>query len=287
MPPADAQVMRHMVAANSLLFKSVLDSSAAWVPMDQLFLKHGIAFDYRSCLVALMLEFDSRPQLPWQSLPPRPEPVTEVVVSSDGAVQSNVNTLISEWLLKAYSLQQSCSSRGTPTSQSFSALEDGCPLVKLGEALQCKEQKAAKRMTGKNNAFEYSPKSILNIVRFTDNLRDADSLRPAIEQAFKIVLSDALCDHLLKQQLRTPSHATVNRHQLLVDLSCMVWARRRLFNPDELWVLHLRADSSPQFGKDYLVIMVDVVATGSITSETMFSSLVKITLSASKSSYLV
>ena len=78
---------------------------------------------------------------------------------------------------------------------------------------------------------------------------------------------------IYSKDLRAPSDTTLYRNRIMVDLASMVYAQRFVFNRDRRWALHIRADSSPQFGKDYLVIMCDYIDVDRITDETVLSSL--------------
>ena len=81
-------------------------------------------------------------------------------------------------------------------------------------------------------------------------------------------LFKSLCQEL--DNLRLPSVSLLYDSRITIDLACMLYARETIFSKraDSLapWVVHLRADSSPQFGRDFLVVQADVVrlSTGTI-----------------------
>ena len=47
-----------------------------------------------------------------------------------------------------------------------------------------------------------------------------------------------------------------------LDLACMVYARRCLLNPETDFYVHLRADSSPQGGRDWFLVELDICRPG-------------------------
>ena len=70
-----------------------------------------------------------------------------------------------------------------------------------------------------------------------------------------------------------PARTTVYRFRMLVDFAAMIYSQRFVFDPQKRWAVHLRADSSPQYGKDYFVIECDHIDQDSITDSTSFSNL--------------
>ncbi|CAE7823238.1 unnamed protein product, partial [Symbiodinium sp. CCMP2456] len=118
--------------------------------------------------------------------------------------------------------------------------------------------------------FGYMPETILNTVLLCDNLKDVGALREAVQQGIRIVLSQALSDCIDAQLVRwkIPSFSTIYRHRLLLDVCTMKYSRLKIFNSDGQWCCHIRADSSPQFGKDYFVVEVDHVNMSSVDQTT-------------------
>ena len=114
------------------------------------------------------------------------------------------------------------------------------------------------------------PETLLNTVLLCDNLRDIAQLRSAVSQSLRIVLSQTLDSHLQSQlaQWKIPSEPTIYRHRLLLDACTMLFSRQVIFNTQDLWACHIRADSSPQFGKDYFVTEIDHVDLGGIGEAT-------------------
>ena len=66
------------------------------------------------------------------------------------------------------------------------------------------------------------------------------------------------------EQTRLPSASLLYDARITIDMACMLWAREQVFTKSSKrnWIIHLRADSSPQFGRDYLVIQADIVKYG-------------------------
>ncbi|CAE7327274.1 CELA2A, partial [Symbiodinium sp. CCMP2456] len=76
-------------------------------------------------------------------------------------------------------------------------------------------------------------------------------------RALKMSLSPTLSAHLLQQQLPAPSRWALNRWRLELDYASMIFCRRYLLSVDTDWFVHIRADASPQGGRDFLVCELD------------------------------
>ncbi|OLP99017.1 hypothetical protein AK812_SmicGene18471 [Symbiodinium microadriaticum] len=132
-----------------------------------------------------------------------------------------------------------------------------------------------------HGGHQYSPAQVLNCVLLSDQLKDLSCFAAVVKQCFLMALDPALAAHLLSQGLRVPAAATVYRHRLLLDLVAMVFSRRYFFricrSPSDPesgpphWALHLRADSSPQYGKDYYVVECDHIRVDLISESFLFS----------------
>ena len=79
-------------------------------------------------------------------------------------------------------------------------------------------------------------------------------------------LAPTLANHMLQQGLPHPSRVTLQRSQIELDLATMIYSRRCILNCAENWFLHLRADSSPQGGRDYFVCEIDILKVGNDSS---------------------
>ena len=76
----------------------------------------------------------------------------------------------------------------------------------------------------KQDGFQYTPTQMLNTVLLLHEIKDLGHIRAVVTQSFKIVLSDELADHLLKQNIHVPAAPTVYRHRLFLDLATMVFS---------------------------------------------------------------
>jgi hypothetical protein len=56
-----------------------------------------------------------------------------------------------------------------------------------------------------------------------------------------------------------PGKSTLYEYRITLDLCSMLFARTRWFSEGILTALHIRLDSSPQFGRDYLLAECDIV----------------------------
>ena len=61
-----------------------------------------------------------------------------------------------------------------------------------------------------------------------------------------------------KGTLQTPSAMTLSRSRVELDLASMVYCRRFILTAKKDWFLHVRADASPQGGRDFFMIEADV-----------------------------
>ena len=78
-------------------------------------------------------------------------------------------------------------------------------------------------------------------------------------RSLRLCLSPALLDHLNRQGIECPSRWTLQRSRIELDLASMIYSKRYVLNSSRMWRLHLRADSSPQGGRDYFVCEYDLV----------------------------
>lgn len=54
-----------------------------------------------------------------------------------------------------------------------------------------------------------------------------------------------------------PSTAALTRNRVILDMAACLFARRHVLDSSSKWYIHLRTDSSPQGGRDYLVSEYD------------------------------
>ena len=70
-------------------------------------------------------------------------------------------------------------------------------------------------------------------------------------------LAPDLAAHLLRQPIPVPSRWALNRARLELDFATMIFCRKHILNVHTPWFAHVRADASPQGGRDYLVCELD------------------------------
>ncbi len=126
---------------------------------------------------------------------------------------------------------------------------------------------------GSRGGFQYGPQQMLAIVRLSDLARDLEQFGELIRQSIKLVLQPILAEHILAQRIDIPSRSTIYRHRLLLDMCSMVFSRRHLLNDSGDWICHLRADASPQFGKEYFVVEMDRVDLSNVDETTLLKSM--------------
>ena len=61
------------------------------------------------------------------------------------------------------------------------------------------------------------------------------------------------------KDISVPKHSTLYHYRVDLDLASMLWARKYRFGLEAKWVAHCRIDSSPQFGRDFLMGECDIV----------------------------
>ena len=61
------------------------------------------------------------------------------------------------------------------------------------------------------------------------------------------------------KDISVPKQATLYHYRVDLDLASMLWARKYRFGLEAKWVVHCRIDSSPQFGRDFLMGECDIV----------------------------
>ena len=181
-PPADAQVMRHWILAGELKFKNTCGESR-WITLEELQHKVQTQFDYLDCVVWLR----GVGEIPWEVIPGIPQ----IVLTDDGSptsVSTSLKNLHSN-LIEHTDSPHDC---------------DISSVAKLEAALRVASQRADKSNKGKNNSWEYTPTSLLNAVRLSDELKDIERMWHVAVQVLKMLLSPALVQHLLNQDWFRP-----------------------------------------------------------------------------------
>lgn len=114
----------------------------------------------------------------------------------------------------------------------------------------------------------YTSEYLLDCVLLCDALREPSLLREVVGRCLMVSLKPDLVRHLLKEMKhkRLPSASLLYDARINLDMCSMLYARQYLFNEavnrQHPWVCHVRCDSSPQFGRGYLVTQVDYVLLG-------------------------
>ena len=75
----------------------------------------------------------------------------------------------------------------------------------------------------------------------------------------RLCLPRELVEHLTRQGLQRPSRQALQRSRIEMDLASMIYSKRYILNASGSFWLHLRADSSPQGGRDFFVSEFDLV----------------------------
>ena len=76
----------------------------------------------------------------------------------------------------------------------------------------------------------------------------------------RLCLPRELVEHLTRQGLQSPfKTGTYKRSRIEMDLASMIYSKRYILNASGSFWLHLRADSSPQGGRDFFVSEFDLV----------------------------
>ena len=88
------------------------------------------------------------------------------------------------------------------------------------------------------------------------------------QRSLRLVLSETIYGHMIAQSTRLPhvQPSLLYDVRITFDMATMLWAREHIFSKrvDSLkpWVLHLRADSSPQYGRDFMISQCDIIQYG-------------------------
>ena len=91
-------------------------------------------------------------------------------------------------------------------------------------------------------------------------------------RSIELVVNQPFATNFLEglENIRLPSTSLLYDARITIDMCSMIFARRNIFcksNPKK-WSIHLRADSSPQFGRDYFVPAADIVYFGTSARDT-------------------
>jgi len=123
---------------------------------------------------------------------------------------------------------------------------------------------------GDENRTVYSWAYKLDAILFADKLKGHRGAAAALEHASRLIMHPSLQASVIAPPV--PSQSVMCRDAVDMDIACMLYAREYVFNVHDVALPprterlltvgdlngHLRADSSPQFGKDLFVIELDL-----------------------------
>lgn len=89
-------------------------------------------------------------------------------------------------------------------------------------------------------------------------VRTAIGILFALPRSLRLCLPVHLLQHLSRQGLQCPSRQALQRSRIELDLASMIYSRRYVLNSTSTWWMHLRADSSPQGGRDFFIAEYDL-----------------------------
>ena len=116
--------------------------------------------------------------------------------------------------------------------------------------------------------YTYLPKFLLDAVLMCDTLTEPSMLTTAMLHSCRMLMRPVMFQHFKQElmQSRLPQAPCLYDARITFDMCSMLWAREHLLSLKadraKPWVLHLRCDSSPQFGRDYLVLQADYIQYG-------------------------
>lgn len=258
-PAVDSQLFRHMVATGKLTFKHVAASSSSMtLSLNTIEMIAGKLLSFMDSNFRVILignDIASQGQMVLSScVLPRMPSVTSFTSDEPTAVSDKIQDLYSLIWEK----------HNTDVHTTVEALKD------LADALLVQQNSVGR---GKYGGYQYGPQQMLATVRLSDLARDLEHFGDMVRQSMRLVLKPMLADHILSQKIHIPSRSTIYRHRLLMDLCSMVFSRRHLLQDCGDWICHLRADASPQFGKEYFVVELDRVDLTNVNDTTLLTSM--------------
>lgn len=259
-PAIDSQQFRHMVADGSLRFKHIASSSSSpTLSLNELESVAGRELSFMDSNFRVILTgSDTRPQgqVIATTLPRMP---------SVNSLNSDVPTMLSDKIQDIFSLVWKAGQTHQPDTTDI-VKELKC----IADAFLVQRISVSR---GSRGGFQYGPQQMLATVKLSDLARDLEQFGELIRQAIKLVLQPILAEHILAQRIDIPSRSTIYRHRLILDMCSMVFSRRHLLNDSGDWICHLRADASPQFGKEYFVVEIDRVDLSNVDETTLLTSM--------------
>lgn len=117
-----------------------------------------------------------------------------------------------------------------------------------------------KHLTRRAGGVAYCATYKLEAVEMSTMLRNPDDFGRMLDVSATLILKPAAADFIKRQRAQhpTPHKTTLNTWRVDVDLACMVHSRNHVLVKQRVAGLHLRVDSSPQGGRDFVIIEIDV-----------------------------
>ena len=105
----------------------------------------------------------------------------------------------------------------------------------------------------------FKPTYILDTVLLGDRIKVLEDMDLVVKEALSLIAHNELVCHLLSQPWSVPRKSLLYQYRVDIDLASMLFARAYWLRLDVSWCCHIRLDSSPQFGRDYLMAEMDII----------------------------
>ena len=132
------------------------------------------------------------------------------------------------------------------------------------DELTCPSQKTVARSSGRYG-FEYRAAAMIRFIMVADLVTDNATLPALLKQALHLTVPDVVIDYCLESIRHVPHKSTISSHMFTLDAAyCLHWQAEweRLLRESDAngnLSIHYLADSSPQFGRDWLMQEVRIV----------------------------
>ena len=132
------------------------------------------------------------------------------------------------------------------------------------DELTCPSQKTVARSRGRYG-FEYRAAAMIRFIMVADLVTDNATLQALLRQALHLTVPDIVIDYCLDSIRHVPRKSTISSHTFTLDAAyCLHWQAEweRLLRESDAngnLSIHYLADSSPQFGRDWLMQEVRIV----------------------------
>ena len=116
----------------------------------------------------------------------------------------------------------------------------------------------AARESRPKGGFEYKIEYHLDAVILADRIKVLEDMPTVIKESLSMVVHPDLLSHL-SPAVCAPSKATLYEYRVKLDMASMLFCRDQYLTREKGWHCHIRLDSSPQYGKDFLLAEMDIV----------------------------